>query len=331
MYLSTEILLNLFNRTFPGLYHGNTSIGLYLGLVDNNMVSTIIKQEVEGLKRISKDLSIKDGVIGVVPVIDMLAKIRTGQSLNALFEEVDSVVFKKAGYSPRDLDIQQATSLSLYLAYRLSKTNVTLLYKSIWSSVLDKVTETILMSIPTIRLDDYHFSLNYAPAFYLLCFLLCLKSGLDKNIFSKKFNAVLPYVVEYVPRSQANKLYYSLVLKGIKNELNLNNTELDNHIKLLDSCILMTDIEDELKNKIYVGDGICGLYLICHYLKVEPQFLFRLSKFVSERLKASAEIQRLHDNPKYLANHIGFWDGVGGILLTLLLIRLNNIRNGINK
>ena len=331
MYLSTEILLNLFNRTFPGLYHGNTSIGLYLGLVDNNMVSTIIKQEVEGLKRISKDLSIKDGVIGVVPVIDMLAKIRTGQSLNALFEEVDSVVFKKAGYSPCDLDIQQTTSLSLYLSYRLSKTNVSPLYKSIWTSVLDKVTETILMSIPTIRLGDYNFSLNYSPAFYLLCFLLCLKSGLDKNIFSKKFNAVLPYVVEYFPRSQANKLYYYLVLSRVRDELNLESVELNNHINMLNSCISVNDIQEELKDNVYVGDGMCGLYLLCNYLDAEPQILSQLSNFVSERLKTSAEIQRLHDNPKYLANHIGFWDGVGGILLTSLLIRLNNIRNGINK
>lgn len=331
MYLSTEILLNLFNRTFPGLYHGNTSIGLYLGLVDNNMVSTIIKQEVEGLKRISKDLSIKDGVIGVVPVIDMLAKIRTGQSLNALFEEVDSVVYKQAGYSPRELDVTRATSLSLYLAYRLSKTNVSPLYKSIWTSVLCSVTETILMSIPSIRLEDYKFTLNYSPAFYLLCFLLGIKSGLDKNIFSKKFNAVLPYVVEYFPRSQTNKLYYYLVLSRVKDELNLESVELNNHIKLLYSCISIDEIQEELKNKVYVGDGMCGLYLLCNYLDAEPQILSQLSNFVSERLKTSAEIQRLHDNPKYLANHIGFWDGVGGILLTSLLIRLNNIRNGINK
>lgn len=323
--------IQLFLSSSPGLYYGNTSIGLYLGLVDHKAVSPIIKQEVEGLKGISKELSIKDGVIGVIPVLDMLAKIRMGQSLNALFEEVDSVVFKKNGYSPRDLDIQQSTSLSLYLAYRLSKTNVTLLYKSIWLSVLDKVTETILMSIPTIRLDDYHFSLNYPPAFYLLCFLLCLKSGLDKNIFSKKFNAVLPYVVEYFPRSQANKLYYYLVLSRVRDELQLDNIELDNHINLLYSCISINDIQEELKNNVYVGDGMCGLYLVCYYLGLDYSLLTKLSDFISERLKTSAEIHRLYDNPNYLANHIGFWDGVGGILLTSLLIKLNNIRNGINK
>lgn len=331
MHLITDILLDIFNRTTTGTGYGNTSLGLYLGLIDKSLTRAIIKQEVEGLKDVSKELSVKDGIIGVVPVIDMLAKIRTGQSLNALFEEVDSVVFKKAGYSPRDLDIQQATSLSLYLAYRLSKTNLTPLYKEIWIHVLGDITDTILRSIPAIRLGDYNFSLNYAPAFYLLCFLLGIKSGLDKNIFSKKFNAVLPYVVEYFPRSQANKLYYYLVLSRVRDELNLESVELNNHIKLLYSCISIDEIQEELKDNVYVGDGMCGLYLVCYYLGLDYSLLTKLSDFISERLKTSAEIHRLYDNPNYLANHIGFWDGVGGILLTSLLIRLNNIRNGINK
>ena len=244
MYLSTEILLNLFNRTFPSLYYGNTSIGLYLGLVDHKAVGPIIKKEVEGLKGISKDLSIKDGIIGVVPVIDMLAKIRTGQTLNAIFEEVDSIVYKQAGYSTRELDVTKSTSLSLYLAYRLSKTNLTPLYNEIWIHVLGDITDTILRSIPAIRLEDYKFSLNYPPAFYLLCFLLGIKSGLDKNIFSKKFNAVLPYVVEYFPRSQANKLYYYLVLSRVRDELHLESAELNNHINLLYSCISINDIQE---------------------------------------------------------------------------------------
>ena len=331
MYLSTEILLNLFNRTFPSLYYGNTSIGLYLGLVDHKAVGPIIKKEVEGLKGISKDLSIKDGIIGVVPVIDMLAKIRTGQTLNAIFEEVDSIVYKQAGYSTRELDVTKSTSLSLYLAYRLSKTNLTPLYNEIWIHVLGDITDTILRSIPAIRLEDYKFSLNYPPAFYLLCFLLGIKSGLDKNIFSKKFNAVLPYVVEYFPRSQANKLYYYLVLSRVRDELHLESAELNNHINLLYSCISINDIQEELKDNVYVGDGMCGLYLVCYYLGLDYSLLTKLSDFISERLKTSAEVHRLYDNPNYLANHIGFWDGVGGILLTSLLIRLNNIRNGINK
>ena len=76
---------------------------------------------------------------------------------------------------------------------------------------------------------------------------------------------------------------------------------------------------------------MCGLYLVCYYLGLDYSLLTKLSDFISERLKTSAEVHRLYDNPNYLANHIGFWDGVGGILLTSLLIRLNNIRNGINK
>lgn len=330
MYLTNETLMNLFNQAPAGLSHGNTGIGLYLGLVDRAFARSIIAQGIQELKRLPKDLSLEYGIIGVVPFLNILATRQFRQPLNALLEEVDSIIYKKAGYSKNKLDVSQSTHLSLYLAYRLSMTNQVAFYKNLWVSILSTLTETILISFPTITSETRHFSLNYPPAFYLLCFLMSLKSGLDNSVFLKKFIAILPYVVEYFPHSPSNKLYYYLVLQGIKKELHLNNVKLDKHIKLLFSNISVNDIEEELKNKIYVGDGICGLYLLCHYLGFDYSLLNKFSEFVSVQLETSAEIRRLYDNPNYLSNHIGFWDGIGGILLTSLLIRLNNIRDGFN-
>ena len=328
--MTNEILMNLFNQTSAGLSQGNTGIGLYLGIVDRTLSQAIITQEVQALKKLPNVFSLEDGIIGIIPFLNILATRQLKQPLNALLEEVDSMIYKKVGYSKHKLDVYQSTHLSLYLAYRISMTHQAPFYKSLWTSVLSSITETILLSFPAITSQSHHFSLNYPPAFYLLCFLFGLMSGIDHHVFLKKFIAILPYVVEYFPHSPSNKLYYYLVLQGIKKELHLNDANLDNHINLLLSSTSLNNIEEELNNKIYVEDGICGLYLLCHYLGANHSLLNKLSKFSLEQLKTSTEILRLYENPNYLANHIGFLNGIGGILLTSLLIRLNNIRNGFN-
>lgn len=329
--LSQIPILDLFTSSNPGLFHGNTAIGLYLGLTNRTLAKSIITKEIHGLKSLSNDLSLEDSIIGVVPFINILATRQFRQPLTALLEEVDSIIYKQAGYLNHKLDILQSTHLSLYLSYRLSMTEQTPIHKSLWLSISSSLTETILNSFSTIVSRSNCFSLYYSQAFYLSCFLLSLKSGLDHNIFRKKFVAILPNVLECFPNSSANKLYLLLVLQNISNELQLNNINLNKHIKLLSTCISLNDIEEELKNKIYVGDGLCGLYMICHYLKSDYSFLNRLSKYISKQIETSNEIRRLYNNSSYLSNHIGLWNGIGGILLTSLLIRLNNIRNEFNK
>lgn len=330
MHLTNETLMTLFNQAPAGLSQGNTGIGLYLGIVDRTLAQDIIIQEIQALKKTPKVFSIENGIIGIIPFLNILATRQLKQPLKALLEEVDSIIYKKVGYSTNKLDVSQSAHLSLYLAYRLSMTNQTPFYKSLWTTVLSGLTETILISFPTITSQSYNFSLNYPPAFYLLCSLLSLKAGVDHDAFFKKFIAILPYVIEHFPYSPSNKLYYHLVLQELRKELRINDTNLDNYINLLLSYISLNDIEDELKNKIYVEDGICGLYLLYHYLGSGDSFFNKLSKFSSEQLKTSSEIRRLYNNPNYLSNHIGFLNGIGGILLTSLLIRLNATKNGSN-
>lgn len=302
-------------------------MGLYYGLFDNTIARSIITKSIQDLKKLPRTISIKDGIIGVVPCLDILASRRFGQSLAALLEEVDSTIYKQVGYSISQLETFESTQLALYLSYRLNMTEIPTLYRSIWVSILGSLIENILNSFLLISRGAATFSLDYPPAFYLLCFLMGLKSGVNHTIFTKKFIAILPNVIECFPHSTSNKLYYYLVLQGIKKELHIKNDDLNKHTELLYSCISLDNIKDELIGKIYVGDGICGLYLLCHYLDSDRTLLKQISNYISDQLDVSAEIRRLSENPNYMINHIGLWDGVGGLYLTSLIIKLNQVRD----
>lgn len=88
--MTNEILMNLFNQTSAGLSQGNTGIGLYLGIVDRTLAQAIITQEVQALKKLPNVFSLEDGIIGIIPFLNILATRQLKQPLNALLEEVDS-------------------------------------------------------------------------------------------------------------------------------------------------------------------------------------------------------------------------------------------------
>lgn len=312
----------------PGLFYGNTSLQLFLGLKKPYSVSDIINQGVLVLKNKKEDINFSTGLTGIAPVLDFLSYHNTGYHMDGILQEVDALLYHTLGYSPALIDKTFNIEITFYLYYRLSCTPLSTQQRELWLIIFAQIIERILnMSFPETSIDPF-FSIRYNPGLVLVCFYLGLVCGLDRNVMLKRFNIFRPYIMDINPCSPSNRLYIYLVLKNIQNKLAIHDINFDRHLNLLCSSIVIHDIKNELKNRIYVQDGICGLYILCHFLDNDNYFRSKLADIIPDIMAKSPELKRLNHIHSYRQNHLGLLNGIGGLLLTEMLFKTCNSHHG---
>lgn len=315
-----EEIIKLISINNSGLFYGNTALCLFHGLKEYGSINDIIQRETPRLRDKKNDLSLSTGIPGIAIVLDYLSYHHTGHHMSELLKEVDSILYHRSGYDMTTADIDTFIDTSIYLYYRLNHTCLSDQERKLWLSVLAKSNDRILnLSFPSINRDPY-FSIKYKPGITLLCLYLGLISGLDSAIWTKKINVFCPYIFDTTPQSPSNRLYLYLILKNIRDTLHIYNSALNRYLDALYCSIHLSDIKTELRDKIYVNDGICGLYLLCHFLDKDDCFRSQLKNIVSD-VKFSSELKRLNTIKPYKHTHIGLLNGIGGILLAELLLK----------
>lgn len=329
MEFSFDNLELLYKETSPGLFYGNTALGLYLSLRDRSFSSSVIKDVINYTGSHCNNISLESGLLGLTPTIDWIYKRISGKHLTAFLEESDSAIYRKVGYNmdTTAADIEMACNVSLYISYRLSMAPPTVTIAKIWHRLLNQLNEIIFRALTTISGTSYQFSLKYAPAFYLLCLIASFDTGVNKELWKKKIEVILPCIITKFPFSPANRLYYYLVVNRLRKILRIEDSRLNDYLKILYNSTSSTEIISELKNSIYWGTGICGGYIILRADSCFHQKHKQISNEIKNIIQRSTEFLNLQTNRPYLKKHLGLWDGIGGIMLTELLMRRDSIRH----
>lgn len=74
MEFSFDNLELLYKETSPGLFYGNTALGLYLSLRDRSFSSSVIKDVINYTGSHCNNISLESGLLGLTPTIDWIYK-----------------------------------------------------------------------------------------------------------------------------------------------------------------------------------------------------------------------------------------------------------------
>lgn len=328
MNLKDDRLFDLFNESSIGLFHGNTGLGLYLGLTNRSLCPPIIRLSSIRINKVLSDLSIRSGLLGIVPILDILAFRHSKSHVSQILRETDSILYKKIGYEVANCQPSLICDSILYICYRLRCTPIAPTHKQILLALLDLLLNKSLSQFTSIIITDHKFSLRYPFAFYLFCFLCGVMTANDSLRYKKKVIPIIPCLIEHFPTFDSNRLYYLIVLLKLKDMLNINDVRLDAYIHTLKTSLSIKNIISSAMNNIYMGHGLSGIYLLCRFYPEFKDQLPTISRKISQMIYLSTEMSRLSENTNYLKNHLGIWDGIGGIKVVKLLMKIDGIRNG---
>lgn len=323
-----SILLDIYQeyRLPPGLFYGNTGLGIVLLLSRQLSCDDFFGKSILDMKSISTDITLESGITGVGIALNYLFQKLQKKQLRGLLSEIDSKVCQKVACDS-NVDIDSSYGAVFYLCHRLrNDKHLSGTIREIFEFHIAASTEHIIDYYIGTTHHDYRFSLRHSTSVFVFALSMVLSCTGNKTMWIKKIKPMLPVLLEVYPFSPGNRLMYWHALSQL-NKLLEGNKKISNHIAILQHSISQQSLLDCVNGNVYLGEGACGIYYLSRHF---PEFKDSMSNFsheIENYISNSLEIHHLGDI-KYLKNHLGMWDGVAGIMLIESLMRTDCIFHG---
>lgn len=313
----------------PGLLYGSTGLGISLWLSQQITDSDFFRKSIQGLGRISSDLSIEQGITGVGIAINLLFLKKHGKQLSGILNEIDAKVYQQTAYHS-NIPTSALYGSIIYFCHRLkydqAMPNVLRTILSLHTSALTEIfTQRFLESTDV----DYRYSMLHFPSLFVYTLSSVLSSLPDKTIWKNKIKALIPKIVEVYPYIAGNRLLYWIALSRLSHSIE-GNAEIDTHLSTLEHSISEHSLLDGVNGNVYWGEGVCGIYCMARNFPQIKNHIGEFSCEIESIINSSNEIQHLRDT-NYLKNHSSLWNGVAGLKLTGLLMKTDRFRYGYTK
>lgn len=310
----------------PGLCYGTTGLGIALWLCHNLSDDEFFRKSISELRQISSNVTIEKGITGVGAVLNLLYLKKRNVQLQGILDEIDAKVYQTTAYGI-EIDTNSQYGAVLYLCHRLKyDREMSFDLRCVFEHLVNLLTEQIVQEFVCQKDNDYRFSLTHTPSIFvclLSSVLLCIG---DKAIWLKKIQQILPVLLDVFPYSAGNRLLYWLALSRLHHIIGYDKG-VTSHLSLLKQTVSCQNLLDCVNGNIYLGEGACGIYCISRLFPKFEDDIYEFSHEVEQFITRSSEKRHLQDL-NYLKTHIGLWNGVAGIELTDLLMKIDRFKYG---
>lgn len=326
MTLNVTEILDMANSLPSGLWDGKAGICLYLVNKDKDATRKLWNEVIQSLPKMNENIDFFSGLTGIVFTAYKLEengmKIKEKDGLAA---EVDAILFRQFGYNDTTTKypLLSLSHLVCFEAWLLNKdNNICEEDRIIRSDLLRHLVNIMLEQMSTYDLiEPSNFSLKYLLPNILLALTYACKCNIYNIRIRRTLEEMSRIFVGQMPIIHANRLFMLWALKKLNRLCNLSCVWKE-YISLLENNISLDRILDyEVKESIYIADGISGIYWLLKGMYCNEQISPIIKQKMLKLIDYSNEIKMVIENDKYRYNHLGLFSGLSGVMLTKQFIK----------